>query len=184
LYKLKLREDLHVAQRDTALSASLEDYLETIFHIEKKKHAARAKDITERLQVSGASVTAALRTLGEKKLINYAPYDLITLTTRGRAIAENIVQRHAALKEFFVHVLGIDNREAEEVACKMEHSMSENVFERLTQFIAFLETCPREGADWLKGFSYSCEPNNKHLRDEDCLAESAEKLRRQWVTHP
>ncbi len=64
------------------LSASLEDYLEAIFHIEQEKHAARAKDITERLQVSGASVTAALRTLAEKKLINYAPYDLITHNSR------------------------------------------------------------------------------------------------------
>ena len=43
------------------LSASLEHYLEAIFHIEQQKHAARAKDVAERLKVSGASVTAALR---------------------------------------------------------------------------------------------------------------------------
>ncbi len=162
------------------LSASLEDYLEAIFHIEQEKHAARAKDITERLQVSGASVTAALRTLAEKKLINYAPYDLITLTTVGKAIAEDVVHRHATLREFFIKVLAIEEKEAEEVACKMEHAMSENVLERLAQFIIFLETCPRGGVDWLKGFASYCEHGKNHAQCEQCLLQCLETLKQQW----
>lgn len=163
------------------LSASLEDYLEAIFHIESEKHAARAKDITERLQVSGASVTAALRTLAEKKLINYAPYDLITLTTKGKAIAEDVVHRHATLREFFIKVLAIDEKEAEEVACKMEHAMSENVVDRLTQFINFLEACPRGGTDWLKGFSSYCEHGKNRAQCEQCLAQCVETIKQQWL---
>jgi DtxR family Mn-dependent transcriptional regulator len=166
---------------DEPLSASLEDYLEAIFHIESKKHAARAKDITERLQVSGASVTAALRLLAEKKLINYAPYDLITLTTKGKAIAEDVVLRHETLRDFFVKVLAIDPKEAEDVACKMEHAMSENVVKRLTQFIAFLETCPRGGSDWLKGFASYCEHGKNHDQCEQCLAQFVATLKQQWA---
>lgn len=163
------------------LSASLEDYLEAIFHIEQEKHAARAKDIIERLQVSGASVTAALRILAEKKLINYAPYDLITLTTKGKAIAEDVVHRHETLRDFFIKVLAIEKHEAEEVACKMEHAMSENVLERLAQFITFLETCPRGGTDWLKGFNSYCEHGKNRAQCEQCLARCVETIKQQWL---
>jgi DtxR family Mn-dependent transcriptional regulator len=166
------------------LSSSLEDYLEAIFHIEQQKHAARAKDIAERLQVSGASVTAALRTLGEKKLINYTPYDLITLTTKGKAIAEDVVQCHTILREFFIKVLAIDEQEAEEVACKMEHAMSENILDRLTQFLTFLETCPRGGKDWLKGFTSYCEHGKNHAQCEQCLAEFVGTIKQQWLKSP
>ena len=87
------------------LSDSLEDYMEAIFHIEVKKHAARAKDIAERLQVSNSSVTGALRLLSDKGLVNYAPYDIITLTPKGKEIAQNVVRRHKALLDFFVKIL-------------------------------------------------------------------------------
>lgn len=170
-----------MAQINVTLSASLEDYLETIFHIEEEKHAARAKDVADRLKVSGASVTAALRTLGEKKLINYAPYDLITLTTKGKAIAEDIVLRHNTLRDFFTKILAIDQQEAEEVACKMEHAMSENVLDRLIQFITFLESCPRGGKDWLKGFTSYCEYGKNHAQCEQCLAECVETIKQQWL---
>jgi DtxR family Mn-dependent transcriptional regulator len=55
------------------LSASMEDYLEAIYHIVTAKQAARAKDIAKRLDVNNSSVTGALRTLSEKGYINYAP---------------------------------------------------------------------------------------------------------------
>ena len=70
-------------EENNHLSASLEDYLETIFLIVQKKQAARAKDISIELKVKASSVTGALRQLSEKGLINYAPYDIITLTSKG-----------------------------------------------------------------------------------------------------
>ncbi len=160
-----------------SLSASLEDYLEAIFHIEQQKHASRAKDIGERLNVSGASVTAALRTLGEKKLINYAPYDLITLTTRGKAIAEDIVHRHITLREFFVKILGIEETVADEAACKLEHDIPTVVIDRLTQFIEFLKDCPRGGREWLEGFGKYCNHGKDHEQCEKCLVELIEHLK-------
>ena len=85
------------------LSSNMEDYLEAIFHISQKKQAARAKDIADRLKVNKSSVTGALRSLSEKGLVNYAPYDIITLTTKGKRLAIEIVRRHDALKEFFIN---------------------------------------------------------------------------------
>ncbi len=69
------------------LSASLEDYIEAIYHIVEEKLVARSKDIATRLDVSRASVTEALRALAKKELINYAPYEAITMTEQGRKIA-------------------------------------------------------------------------------------------------
>ncbi len=76
------------------LSASLEDYLEAIFQIVRDKQAARAKDISERLKVRRSSVTGALHALADRELINYAPYDLITLTDKGKIVAQAVVRRH------------------------------------------------------------------------------------------
>ena len=65
------------------LTSSLEDYLETIYLIISEKEAVRPKDIAKRMNVSNASVTGALKTLANKGMINYAPYDVITLTNEG-----------------------------------------------------------------------------------------------------
>jgi len=121
------------------LSASMEDYLEAIFQIASKKSAARSVDISRRAGVSKSSVTGALKALSEKGLINYSPYDLITLTPRGQALAQGIVRRHAVLREFFVNVLGVAEDQAEEAACKMEHGMSGEVLSRFIRFVDFAE---------------------------------------------
>lgn len=139
------------------LSSNMEDYLEAIFHISAKKQAARAKDIAKRLKVNNSSVTGALRVLSEKGFINYAPYDLITLTAKGKVLAEDVVRRHEALKDFFIKILLINEAEAEKAACKMEHAVSKTILNRLISFVEFMEICPRGGEEWLLGFRRHCE---------------------------
>jgi DtxR family Mn-dependent transcriptional regulator len=168
-----------VVNTTESLSASLEDYMEAIFHIEDKKHAARAKDIADRLQVSSASVTGALRLLAEKELINYAPYDIITLTAKGKEVAQDVVHRHEMLRDFFVKILGVDEAEAEVAACKMEHGVSEIILKRMTQFIEFLETCPRGGYKWIKEFESFCDHGMELSRCEQCLRQCIEELQKQ-----
>ena len=120
------------------LSASLEDYLEAIYHIENRKQAARAKDIGARLDVKGSSVTGALHALSKRELINYAPYDVITLTDKGRGLALEVVKRHRVLRKFFVDVLNVDVEIAEKAACRMEHSVPRKISERLIAFVQYL----------------------------------------------
>jgi DtxR family Mn-dependent transcriptional regulator len=139
------------------LSASLEDYLKAIFNVVAEKQAARAKDISARLGVSNSSVTGALRTLADRGLINYAPYDLITLTRMGQTAARDVIRRHDALRDFFVKVLAVDGETAEVGACKMEHEIPPAIVERFIQFVDFVEVCPRAGAEWIHGFGYSCQ---------------------------
>lgn len=147
------------------LSASQEDYLEAIFHISAEKMAARAKDIAGYLDVKASSVTGALRILGKLELINYAPYDLITLTDKGKVVAEEIVYRHQALEKFLVNVLGIDKEDADAAACKMEHHVPKAIIERLVKYGEYVDHCPKGGVSWESGFGYYC----KHgCTDQDC----------------
>jgi len=133
------------------LSESQEDYLEAIFHIVDKKHAARVKDIAQRLRVNPASVTGALGLLSEKGLINYAPYDVITLTPEGRKISKDVVRRHEVLRYFFINVLSVDIDIADKAACSMEHALSREILDRLTHFLNFIERNPYCLGEFLQG---------------------------------
>ena len=160
------------------LSASLEDYLEAISRVVAEKRAARPKDIAARLGVNSSSVTAALQNLARRNLVNYAPYDLVTLTARGEEVAADIVRRHEALHDFFQNVLAVDESEAEKAACRLEHAISRPILERLTEFVDFVKTCPRGGSEWIQHFRNHCEGAGIPRDCRDCirrrLAEVAE----------
>lgn len=158
-----------------SLSASLEDYIEAIAHIVDEKKVARGKEIAKRLKVSRASVTEALRALSKKGLVNYEPYEVITLTEKGLVVAEDVIRRHEALKEFFVKVLAIDDSIAEESACRIEHAAPPEVIERLIHFVKFIEVCPRGGADLIKGFTEYCEKGRTKESCEECLSNTPRK---------
>ncbi|OQW85936.1 MAG: DtxR family transcriptional regulator [Desulfobulbaceae bacterium A2] len=158
------------------LSASMEDYLEVIFHITKSKGAARAKDIATALRVAASSVTGALKALAERGLVNYAPYDIVTLTAKGDEAARDVIRRHEVLRDFFVKVLAVEEQEADEAACKMEHSISRSLLERLIQFATFVETCPRGGAKWIAGFGYQCSGGCLDESCEQCISHCLTEL--------
>lgn len=140
------------------LSASLEDYLETIYFLSREEGKARPKAIAERMKVRAASVTGALRALAEKGLINYAPYASVTLTDQGREIAGGIAGKHEALLHFFTQVLGIESSEAEEFACSMEHTIPDHILQRLVRFAEYTEKCPSFNASWQESAeAYFCK---------------------------
>jgi len=152
-----------------ALSASLEDYLEAILLITNTKGAARSKDISQHLSVKGPSVTGALRLLAEKELVHYAPYDVVTLTSQGRHLAENIIKRHEILYSFLFDVLRLDDKTAESTACQLEHEISESVLERLVMFVEFVQNCPRGGNNWINGFAHNCSNGKDKTMCEPCI---------------
>ena len=149
----------------TGLTPSLEDYLEAIRLISREKPAVRAKDISARLEVTSSSVTGALRALAERDLVNYAPYDLITLTPQGSRVAGQIIHRHDVLRDFLIEVMGADEVEAEQNACRMEHSVSPAVLRRFVMFARFLEEAPAGGRRWVEAFKRYCEDG--HIKDTE-----------------
>ena len=130
-------------EADIRLSASLEDYLKAIFHIVAEKQVARAKDVARRLGVTRSSVTVALRALAARDLINYAPYEVITLTAEGARVSEDVVWRHRTLLDFFVKVLRVEGSLADKAACEMEHTLPPEILGPLTGFVDFVERCPQ-----------------------------------------
>ncbi len=155
--------------RRIELSASQEDYLEAIYRIIETKKAARAKDIGDRLHVGRSSVTGALRALASRDLINYTPYDIVTLTQKGQTVAEDVVRRHEVLRDFFTRVLKVDAADAETAACKMEHAVPENILQRFLDFVEFVDRCPRGGAGWLAEFSRCCDHDASAAECERCI---------------
>lgn len=153
----------------TIVSASLEDYLEAIYHIETSNGAARAKDIAVAMHVKNASVTQALRSLAEKNLVNYAPYEVITLTKMGKKIALDVVSRHETLEKFLNQVLGLPHAEADENACRMEHSVSPRVLKRLIKFVEYFKECPMSKIHWDEDEGYFCGGDHaSHKASETC----------------
>ncbi len=134
--------------RKQGLSSSMEDYLEAILQIIDEKGEARSKEIMERLGVTGPSVTEAFQQLGERKLINYVPYEAITLTPAGEEIARSVLSRHIALRNFFADILLIDYETADDGACKMEHVVSQGIIDRMVRYADYLQTQGEE-----EGFS-------------------------------
>lgn len=160
------------------LTASLEDYLEAIFQILREKDGVRPKDIAERLGVTGASVTGALRSLAGKDLISYAPYNEISLTSSGKAAAGDVVRRHEVLRDFFVKVLAVEQSHADQAACRMEHSIPRDILEKFVRFVEFVDLCPRGGEAWIEGFSYRCDCGRSPEQCEKCVSGVMEKVRK------
>jgi len=154
------------------ISDSMENYLEVILNLEETQRVARGKDIAEKLGIQRGSVTGALKSLEEKGLIHYEPYGFITLTRKGRKLAEEIYRKHLVLKDFLLNVLRIDPDTAERTACRMEHGIDKKTLERLVCFIEYIHKCPRAGEDWIESFINFCESGDKDLKKcDECINE-------------
>jgi DtxR family Mn-dependent transcriptional regulator len=121
-------------QDNKDLSSAMEDYIKTIYQLEIKNKVARVSDIGRRLDVKKASVVAAVNFFKKNELISHERYGFITLTDRGRLIAEKILKRNQALYEFLSVVLKIDPERAKDEACGMEHYISDDTAVRLKAF--------------------------------------------------
>ena len=114
------------------VSATMENYLEAIYKLKQSKGAARVKDIAGETGVAVSTVSGALRSLSSQGLVNYQPYEWVTLTEPGEEIARRVDRRHRLISRFFTEVLGVDVEIAREDACRMEHGISPETVERLT----------------------------------------------------
>ncbi len=141
-----------VKARKERLSASLEDYIEVIFNLADRDNGVRATDIANRLGVSKASVTGALKVLKKKGLANYQPYDSVTLTEAGRIAAAEVVRKHNILKSFFTNILGVESPAAHRAACKAEHTLGPEIIGRLLSFTEFVTHENEHGNDLLGRF--------------------------------
>ncbi len=121
------------------LSSNMEDYLESIFNLEKANRVARVKDIASNLRVTMPSVTGAMKILKERNLINYERNSYISLTGKGLKIAKSVLNKHKTLARFLETILFVPSKRAQDMACKMEHAVDFDTISRMTRLIDCFE---------------------------------------------
>ncbi len=109
---------------------SAEDYLEAILIIQNQKGVAHSVDIADHLHYSKASVSVAMKKLRENGYISMEKDGSLKLLEPGREIAERIYERHQVLTDYFTSI-GVDEETAAKDACKVEHDLSEQTFEKM-----------------------------------------------------
>lgn len=134
------------------LTSTMEDYLEVIYDLDTEKKVVRVKDIASRMDVKMPTVTSMLRALNDRHLVDYEKHEYVRLTEVGAGVGREMRRRHGVLFRFLTDILKIDGPTADGEACKMEHTLSETTLKSLTDFMEFIQTCPRTGESWLNSF--------------------------------
>lgn len=109
-----------------------EDYLESILKLKEQGTAVRSIDVVNDLGVSKPSVSVAMKKLRESGYLTMEDGGFLRLTEAGEEVARKTLNRHRILKEFFLR-LGVSEETAEADACKVEHDLSEETFQKLAE---------------------------------------------------
>ena len=110
-----------------SIQESGEMYLESILVLSKENPHVRAIDISEYMGFSKPSVSRALGLLKNDGFVVSDEHGYLSLTDKGREIAENIYERHTELTSFLT-LIGVDPEIASKDACKIEHVISDDSF--------------------------------------------------------
>ena len=113
---------------------SEEMYLETILNLKNKKSLVRSVDIVEELGYAKSSVSKAVNLLSKKGYIEIKNNGEIILTLSGKQKAARILERHQVLMRALIK-LGAEEVSAEENACRIEHVITDDIFELIKNFI-------------------------------------------------
>lgn len=114
---------------------SAENYLETILILSQRKQFVRSIDIVNELNFSKPSVSVAMKHLRENGHIVMDEDGYITLTSTGNEIANSIYERHQLISALLIK-LGVETTVAMEEACRIEHDISQDTFEKLKCWLA------------------------------------------------
>ena len=109
-------------------------YLETIYILSKKLSNVRSIDIGAYMGFSKPSVSRAIGLLKKEGLVTADKQGFITLTETGKKKAEVIYERHTLLSQLFINI-GVDEKTAEEDACRIEHYISEKTFDAIKNHV-------------------------------------------------
>ena len=109
---------------------SAEDYLEAILILRERQGSVRSIDIVHQLELTKPSASVAMKRFRENGYIEMDADGFITLLPPGEEIAQRIYDRHKLLTKFLV-ALGVSEETAAADACKMEHDLSDETFEKI-----------------------------------------------------
>lgn len=116
-----------------SVSEAMENYLETIYILSRRQSEVHAADICAYLDYSRPTVSVVVRQLRDQGYLDINHENHITLTDAGREIAERMYERHNMLAEMLM-ALGVSEKTAFQDACKVEHDLSKESFDRIRAY--------------------------------------------------
>lgn len=125
------------------IQESAEMYLETILVLNKKNHDVRSIDIATKLDYKKSSVSVAMKNLRENGYINMDNSGYITLTEKGKEIAETMYERHTRISDWLM-LLGVEKNIAIEDACRIEHVISPESFDAIKKHVENIKQSPEQ----------------------------------------
>ena len=124
------------------ISAVIEEYLECIYRLQEKSGVARTNDIVKSLGVVPGTVTNTVKWLEKEGLVTHKPYKGVKLTEKGRKIALQVIRRHRLSERLLTDILHMEWDKVHDAACKLEHSLTNEIIKPLEKALKHPKTCP------------------------------------------
>lgn len=131
-----------VSNLEAGLSYEAEEYIETIYRLQKRDGAAKTKELAEALSVVPGSITNTIEHLERHDLVVHEPYRGVKLTKQGEKIALGIIRRHRLAERMLTDMLNAQWSSVHEEACKLEHALTKKVAALLEARLGYPKFCP------------------------------------------
>ena len=146
------------------MQESEENYLGAVYRLqEDPEKPVPLSDLQAYFGFSRVSIHEMIRKLEQKALVVYHPYHGATLTDEGETIAVALLRRHRLWERFLTDFLDVSWDDAHEIACRLEHAVTDEITERLADLLSDTDACPH-GAPLQPGARV---PKGKRLRTRE-----------------
>jgi DtxR family transcriptional regulator, Mn-dependent transcriptional regulator len=127
---------------ETLLSQEAEEYIETIYKLQKRNGIAKTKELAETMHIVPGSITNTIEHLESHGLVVHEPYRGVKLTKEGEKIALTIIRKHRLAERLLTDVLKVEWSSVHEDACKLEHALTKNLANLLDERLGHPKFCP------------------------------------------
>lgn len=117
------------------ISKALEEYLKTMYILNKQNGRVRVTDIAEKMNCTKASVNKAVHNLKDNGLLNYQTYGAIELTQNGENLAKKILETYDIILLFLKDVLNLNDKQAEQEAEKIKSVITDETTNKLAKYV-------------------------------------------------
>ncbi len=117
------------------VSKSSEEYLKTMYLLQKQNGNIRVTDIANKMNCTKPSVNKALNNLKEENLVKYETYGIIELTDEGNALAQKILEAYDIVYLFLKDVLDLNEKEAKDEAEKIKFVTTDETINKLAKYV-------------------------------------------------
>ncbi|TAH53839.1 MAG: metal-dependent transcriptional regulator [Chloroflexota bacterium] len=123
-------------------SASVQNYLKAIYQLQENSETVTTTALAQHLDISAASATNMIKKLARLKLVRHSPYHGVELTTAGEKMALEVLRHHRLIELFLAEALDVPWELVHAEAEKIEHVISEDLEDRIANFLGDPERDP------------------------------------------